>query len=293
MINVARTEILSIGYIAGGSPQGTPVVLLHGWPDDALTWSGVSSALHAAGLRSYAPYLRGCGPTAFNDASTRRSGQLSALAADLIAFADALELQRFAVVGHDWGARAAYIASALWPERITRAVTLSVGWGTNHPDQELPLPMVHNYWYHWYMALPRGATLVKTKRRELTRYIWDIWCPHWKVQDAEFEATAVSFDNPDWADVVLSSYRHRWGHAEGDPAYDGLEQRLAPPPTISTPTLLLHGAEDPVNLAATSENKEPFFSGRYERKLLPRVGHFPQREDAGTVATEIVRWLSM
>jgi pimeloyl-ACP methyl ester carboxylesterase len=117
MTNTVNTSALSIGYIAGGPPNGSAVVLLHGWPDDALTWNGVAPALHTAGLRTYAPYLRGFGPTRFNDASIKRSGQLSALGADVIAFADALKLQRFAVIGHDWGARAAYIAAALWPER--------------------------------------------------------------------------------------------------------------------------------------------------------------------------------
>jgi len=127
------------------------------------------------------------------------------------------------VVGHDWGARAAYIASVLAPERITHCVALSVGWGTNDPGQRLPLKQVQNYWYHWYMALDRGAALVRDERRELTRYIWTLWNPGWRMSDEEFAATAASFDNPDWAEVVLHSYRVRWGWAPKDPAYADLE----------------------------------------------------------------------
>jgi pimeloyl-ACP methyl ester carboxylesterase len=251
----------------------------------------VAPELHAAGYRTYAPYLRGCGPTRFEGAPVQRSGQLSALGADLIAFAEALGLDRFAVVGHDWGARAAYIAAALWPQRVSHVVALSVGWGTNDPDQPLSLRQVQNYWYHWYMALPRGKELVEKSRRELTRYIWDIWSPHWKISAEELEATAASFENPDWAEIVIHSYRHRWNAAPGDPRYDALERRLNPPPTIGAPTLLLHGAADPVNSPATSENKERFFCGRYERRLLPQVGHFPQREAPDQVAGAIIGWL--
>ena len=290
-LRTVRTSHLSIGYFVDGPANGQPVTLLHGWPDDALTWNRVVAGLHTAGYRTYAPYLRGFGPTRIEGSSTQRSGQLSALGADVIAFSDALGLDRFALVGHDWGARAAYIAAALWPERVTDVVALSVGWGTNDPNQSISLKQAQNYWYHWYMALPRGKDLVEKQRREFTRYIWDIWCPYWKVSDEEFEATAPSFDNPDWAEVVIHSYRHRWSYAPGDSRFDALERRLSPPPSISAPTLLLHGAADPCNSPATSENKERFFSGRYERKLLAQVGHFPQREAPEQVTGEIIAWL--
>src|SRR5437899_5669137 len=291
MLQAVKTADLSIGYLAGGLSEGRPIILLHGWPDDALTWNRVVPALHAAGYRTYAPYLRGYGPTRFEHASTPRTGQLSALAADLIAFADALGLDRFAVVGHDWGARAAYIAAALWPERIAHVVTLSVGWGTNHPDQPMALPQIQSYWYQWYMALPRGKELLEQHRREFTRYIWDIWSPHWQALNEEFEATAASFDNADWTEIVIHCYRHRWGHAAGDPRFEALERRLHPPPAIAAPTLLLHGAADPCNLPASSENKARLFSGPYERKLLAQGGHFPHREVPDQGAAEILSWL--
>lgn len=247
--------------------------------------------LAAAGLAVYAPSLRGFGGTRFRSPDKPRSGQLSALAQDALEFADALSLQTFTVNGHDWGARAAYIGACLWPDRVRACAALSVGWGTNSPNQQLPLTQVQNYWYHWYMSTPRGEALVREERHAFTRYIWDAWCPFWKIDDAAFAATASAFDNPDWADVVLNSYRHRWGWATSDPDYDVLESRLADPPKIVTPTLVLHGADDPCNAPATSEGREPFFSGLYRRLLIDRCGHFPQREQPEIVAAHLLRFL--
>ena len=287
-----RTRTLSIACEISGPAEGRPTVLLHGWPDDARTWDRVLPALHAEGRRTIVPYLRGFGPTRFHSAQTPRSGQLVALGQDVLDLADAMGLRDFAVVGHDWGARAAYIASVLAPERITHCVALSVGWGTNDPGQRLPLKQVQNYWYHWYMALDRGAALVRDERRELTRYIWTLWNPGWRMSEEEFAATAASFDNPDWAEVVLHSYRVRWGWAPKDPAYADLEARLARDSSIRVPTLVIHGGGDPCNDPATSEGKEGYFRSRYERVVLERVGHFPQREAPAAVADAIVRFLT-
>jgi len=200
-------------------------------------------------------------------------------------------LDRFALIGHDWGARAAYIAATELSERVTRLVAISVGYGTNNPDQQLPLTQIKNYWYHWYFSLPRGIDLVKSARHELGKFMWKTWSPAWQFSEAEYAATAASFENPDWADVTIHSYRHRWGYADGDPRYADLERRVAQVPPVSVPTLVLHGAIDACNDPATSEHKEKFFTSRYERKLLPNVGHFPQREDPETVAGEIIAWL--
>jgi pimeloyl-ACP methyl ester carboxylesterase len=283
-----------MAYLTAGPTSAVPVVLLHGWPDSARTWQRVVEPLAAAGIQTIAPYLRGCGPTRFVSDRTPRSGQLSALGQDVIDLVDALQFERVALVGHDWGARAAAIATAELQAsgRVTHLVMLSVGYGTNDPLQPLAPRQIHNYWYHWYMALPRGAALVRDERRALTRYIWDTWgAPGWTLDDEEFAVTAESFDNPDWAEVVLSSYRHRWGLAGGDPRYDELERRLQPAPIINVPTLILHGESDPCNDPSTSANKERFFANRYRRTLLPGVGHFPQREDAQRVACEIASWL--
>ncbi|MBV9655523.1 MAG: alpha/beta hydrolase [Acetobacteraceae bacterium] len=286
------TPTLDVAVEETGPDAGSPLLLLHGWPDDARTWDRMLPALHAAGLRTIVPYLRGFGPTRFRDRDAMRSGQLSALGRDVLELADALGLRRFAVLGHDWGARAAYIAACLAPDRVSRCIAISVGWGTNTPDQHLSLVQAQNYWYHWLMALPRGEEIVRNDRRAYTRHIWTIWNPGWTVSDAEFDETAASFDNPDWADVTLHSYRSRWNNAPSDPSCAALEQRLAAAPIIQVPTLMLHGGADPVNGPATSEGKEQLFSGSYRRVVLPGLGHFPQRQDQDAVLREVLAFLA-
>lgn len=289
--SITATSFLDIAFEDSGPRDGFPVILLHGWPDDVRTWDRILPALRAAGFRLLVPYLRGFGATRFRDRSAMRSGQLSALGRDLLEFAQTLGLDRFAVVGHDWGARAGYIAACLSPAHVACCAALSVGWGTNAPDQALSLGQAQNYWYHWLMALPRGEALVRDDRRTFTRYIWSIWNPAWNVPEAEFEATAASFDNPDWADVVLHSYRVRWGHAEIDPSCAALEARLKADPAIHVPTLVLHGGGDPCNAPSTSEGKEAFFESAYRRYVLPGVGHFPQREAPDAVLKHLLPFL--
>ncbi len=285
---LVETPRLKVAYERRGPSGGAPMILLHGWPDDVRTWDRVLPALHDAGFETIAPYLRGYGPTRFRDAATPRSGQLAALGRDLLDVADALGLDRFRLVGHDWGARAAYIAAVAAPERIEALAGISVGWGTNHPSQAMSYRQSKNYWYHWFMALDRGAAAVETDRRGFTRFLWQTWSPSWRFSDAEFERTAASFDNPDWAAVTLGSYRHRWGLAEGDPSYADLEARVAADPTIARPTLTLHGDEDGANDPETSEGKEALFSSRYERRLIAGAGHFPQREKPEETAEALV-----
>jgi pimeloyl-ACP methyl ester carboxylesterase len=286
------TPLLRVAFEVAGPADGFPAVLVHGWPDDVRTWDSVLPALHAAGFRTFAPWLRGYGLTRFLRDDTLRSGQLVALGQDLVDFATALGLGRHALVGHDWGARAAYIASALNEPRVAACVALSVGYGTNHPGQILDYRQTQNYWYHWLMATPRGDRLVREDRRAFTRHIWNEWFVAYKPDDAEFERTAVSFDNPDWAEVTLHSYRARWGNAPGDPRYAELEARFDPAPKQRVPTLTLHGALDPVNSPRMSEGKEAYFTGRYERRLIGGAGHFPQRERVADVKQEIVDWLA-
>jgi pimeloyl-ACP methyl ester carboxylesterase len=285
------TSLLRVGYEVSGPADGVAVILVHGWPDDVRTWDAVLPTLHEAGYRTYVPWLRGCGPTRFLRDDTFRSGQLVALGTDLTEFAAALELGRHALIGHDWGARAAYIASTLNEANIGACVALSVGYGTNSPNQALSYRQTQNYWYHWLMATPRGEKAVREDRRAFTRHIWNEWFVAYTPDADEFERTADSFENPDWADIVLHSYRVRWGHAPPDPRYGEIEAKFDPPPRQTVPTLTLHGALDPVNSPETSEGKEAFFSGPYERRLVQGAGHFPQRERSAETATQIIDWL--
>ena len=285
------TSLLRVAY-QEWNPQGsTSVILVHGWPDSPRCWNAVAPRLAQAGYRVLAPALRGYSPTTFLRAETPRTGQLASLGRDLIEFVDALGISRPALVGHDWGARAVAIACGLMPGIASHLVMLSVGYGTNLPDQVISLEQAHRYWYHWLMATPRGDSIVRHDRRNFSRMMWDLWAPNGWYEPAEFEATADAFDNNDWADIVLHSYRHRWGHAPGDPAYAADELALNPAPVLSVPTLMLHGEADGVSSLATSANKEAFFSGPYERRLLPGVGHFPQREAPDRVADEVLAFL--
>ena len=285
------TSLLRVAY-QEWNPQGsTSVILVHGWPDSPRCWNAVAPRLAQAGYRVLAPALRGYSPTTFLRAETPRTGQLASLGRDLIEFVDALSISRPALVGHDWGARAVAIACGLMPGIASHLVMLSVGYGTNLPDQVISLEQAHRYWYHWLMATPRGDSIVRHDRRNFSRMMWDLWAPNGWYEPAEFEATADAFDNDDWADIVLHSYRHRWGHAPGDPAYAADELALNPAPVLSVPTLMLHGEADGVSSLATSANKEAFFSGPYQRRLLPGVGHFPQREAPDRVADEVLAFL--
>ncbi|HSO06578.1 MAG TPA: alpha/beta hydrolase [Pelomicrobium sp.] len=277
------TPLLDLTAIEGGEGSVT-AVLVHGWPDDPRTWDGVAARLHRAGVRTVAPYLRGFGPTRFRDPGTLRSGQISALTQDLLDLLDALGAERVLLVGHDWGARAAYGVAALAPERLLGLVACSVGYGTNSPAQQLSFDQAHAYWYHWYFALERGRDALARDRRDFVRRIWMLWAPSWRFDDAEFDATAPSFDNPDWVDVTIHSYRHRWGEAAGDPRYDELERRLAVPAPVAVPTVMLHGDEDGATLPAASAGKESFFTAGYRREVLKGRGHFLPREAPDAVA---------
>ena len=286
------TSLLCISYEEWNPGAHRTIILVHGWPDSPRCWANVAPALAGAGWHVLVPALRGHSPTTFLRKDTPRTGQLTALGRDLLEFIDAVGVRRPALVGHDWGARAVAIACGLRPDVASHLCMLSVGYGTNTADQPLPLFMARNYWYHWYMATPRGERTVRTDGRNFARIMWDTWsAPGW-FDENEFQATANAFDNPDWAEVTLHSYRHRWGHAVGDPWCASDEAALSPPPVLGVPTLVLHGEAHAVNHPDTSAGKERFFSGRYERQLLPGVGHFPQREDHVAVTTAIVRFTS-
>lgn len=286
----ASTERLDIAYLEWNPHGARTAVLLHGWPDSPECWKTVAPILAEAGYRVLAPALRGFAPTRFRDAATPRSGQLSALGRDLLDFIDVLGLAQPALIGHDWGARAAGNACGLRAGVASHLVMLSVGYGTNDPKQPLPLPQARNYWYHWYMATPRGAQVVRDEREAFARMMWDTWAPAGWYAQADFDEAARAFQGEDWAEIVLHSYRHRWGFVEGDPAYAGDEARLHPAPVLSVPTLVLHGGADTCNHPDSSKGREAFFNGGYERQVLDGVGHFPQREASRSVAEAILRF---
>jgi pimeloyl-ACP methyl ester carboxylesterase len=219
-------------------------------------------------------------------------GELVALGRDLIDFVNALGLVRPALVGHDWGARAVANAAGLAPEMASHLAMLSVGYGTNDPNQALAFEQARCYWYHWFMATPLGEKTVRADPRGFARIMWDTWSPPGWFDQSEFDHTAEAFENPDWVDITLHSYRHRWGHAPGDPYYASDIAKLNPLPTIATPMLVIHGDADAVNPVATSAGKETFFSGRYERVVMEGIGHFPQREAPDSVGRALVDFLS-
>jgi pimeloyl-ACP methyl ester carboxylesterase len=275
-----RTPTLEIAYEQSGPAEGPPVVLLHGFPDDVRAYDGVAPPLAAAGWRVLVPYLRGYGPTRFLDPQTPRSGQQAALGRDLKDFLDALGLERASLAGYDWGGRAACVVAALWPERVAALVSIG-GYNIQNiaqssepaaPDREYRL------WYQWYFHTERGRAGLAANRRPLCRLLWQLWSPNWRFDDATFERTAVSFDNRDFVEVVIQSYRHRFGLAPGDPSLEAIEDRLAAQPLITVPTIVLHGACDGVSLPESSEAHVRFFTGPYQRHVMPVAGHFLPQE---------------
>ena len=279
-MNTVRTPTLEIAYQESGPPAGPPVVLLHGFPDDVRAYDGVAPPLAAAGWRVLVPYLRGYGPTRFLDPETPRSGQQAVLGQDLKDFLDALGLERAALAGYDWGGRAACIVAASWPERVTSLVSIGGYNIQNIARSREPAAPAREYrlWYQWYFHTERGRVGLAENRRQLCRLLWQLWSPNWRFDDATYERTAASFDNPDFVEVVIQSYRHRYDLAPGDPALQPIEDRLAAQPPITVPTIVPHGACDGVSPPQSSESHGRFFTGPYRRCVVPIAGHFLPQE---------------
>lgn len=286
-IHRIRTPSLEMAYEEHGPGDGDPVILLHGFPYDPRCYDGMVPLLVAAGRRVIVPYLRGYGPTRFLSSETIRSGQQAALGCDLLDLMDGLSISRAALVGYDWGGRAACIVAALWPGRVTALVT---GDGYNiqdiaaavrpaAPEQE------HRLWYQYYFNTPRGRDGLTANRFDYCKLLWKHWSPTWHFDDDTYARTAASFDNPEFVKVVIHSYRHRFGYVPGDPALDEVERLLATKPSIRVPTIAVCGGDDGVT---PSRGKDPHvarFSGRYERRVLPGIGHnIPQEAPEATVA---------
>ncbi len=291
-----HTPVLEIAYLEAGPPDGPAVILLHGWPSDVHDYDAVTPALVGAGCRVLVPWLRGFGPTRFLHAATPRSGQQAALGADVRDFMDALAIPSAVLAGYDWGGRAACVAAALWPQRVAGLVSI-----TGYAIQDIaaaaapaPVEQEHRYWYQWYFHTDRGRAGLAANRQELTRLLWRLWSPNWQFDEATLAATTASFTNPDFVDVTIQSYRHRYGNAPGDPGYQDLEAMLAGRPAITVPAIVLHGAEDgvtPVPRAALPQVPEHdrLFTGLRQRLLIPKAGHFLPRENPADVADAILR----
>jgi pimeloyl-ACP methyl ester carboxylesterase len=289
-----RTPSLEIAYEAHGDPRGFPIVLLHGFPDDARAWDDVAPALAGAGYRALAPYLRGYGPTRLLDAVAPRMAQQAAIGQDLLDFIDALALPRVALAGYDWGGRAACIGAIVAPARVRALVTIG---GYNVQNTVAPSPPAsaaqeRAFWYQWYFNTERGRRGLEQNRREICRLLWQEWSPGWRFDDATFDRTASSFENPDFVELVIHSYRHRHGNAPGEARFDPLERRLAERPPITVPTVVLAGAEDTVDPPRRSERHMPLFPPGTERRIVAGGGHFLPREQPAAVAEAILALLA-
>jgi pimeloyl-ACP methyl ester carboxylesterase len=265
------------------------VILLHGFPDDPRAYDGTLDPLGTLGCRILVPWLRGYGPTRFLDPAALRSGQQAALGSDLLAFMDALAIPEAVLVGYDWGGRAACIVAALWPERCRGLV--SGGYSIQNialADRPASAASEYRAWYQWYFHTERGRAGLEKNRRDICRLLWQLWSPNWRFDEATFERTAVSFDNPDFVDVVIHSYRHRYGAAAGEPALEPIERRLAEQPSIAVPKVVLDGEADGVDQTSTEDRAAAHFTGPYERRLIPSAGHFLPHEapDAVVAAVE-------
>lgn len=292
----AETPVLRIGYEAHGPSDGFPIILLHGFPDDVRAWDGVVPPLARAGYRVLVPYLRGYGATRFRVPSAPRTAEQAAIGQDVIDFADAIRLPRFALAGYDWGGRAAAIAAALHAERV-QATVLIGGYTIQNTLVASPpgsAEAEYRAWYQWYFNTDRGRAGLEANRRGLCRLLWQLWSPNWHFTDEEFNRTAASFDNPDFVDAVIHSYRHRNGNAPGEARFREVEALLAQRPKIAAPSIVLYGEEDgvapPAREAGLAERAA--FSMLVARRVVPGVGHFMPRERPDAVSSALLEVLA-
>jgi pimeloyl-ACP methyl ester carboxylesterase len=285
---------LNIAYYEAGPANGPAVALLHGFPYDIHSYVDVAPQLAAQGCRVIVPYLRGYGPTRFRGEKTPRSGEQAAVGADLIALMDALAVKRAVFAGYDWGGRAACIGAALWPDRCMGLVSvngyliqdIARAMVPAKPEREVP------WWYQYYFQLERGRAGLAANRRGIARILWQQWSPNWHFDDGCFERTALAHDNPDYVDVVIHSYRHRFGLADGDPQYADIQRRLAALPVITVPAITMDGDGDGVAAATDGAAQAAKFTGRRTHRVIPRAGHnLPQEEPEAfaAAAMELIR----
>ena len=283
--------VLDIAYVDAGPREGPPVFLMHGFPYDIHAYADVLPRLVDAGCRVIVPSLRGFGSTRFLSPDTPRSGEQAALGADLLALMDALAIPRAVLAGYDWGGRGACVVAALWPERCSGLLSfnsyniqnIAKAMVPDTPDNERSL------WYQYYFHSERGRAGLAQDRRGVCRLLWRTWSPTWAFDDATFDRSAAAFDNPDFVDVVIQSYRHRFGLVPGDPALAGIEARLAQQPAITVPTLTFDGADDGVRPPAPAAQHAHRFSGPRTHTVVPGVGHNMPQEVPAVFADAVLR----
>jgi pimeloyl-ACP methyl ester carboxylesterase len=270
-----RAGVLDVACFEAGPAEGPPVFLMHGFPYDIHAYAEVAPLLAAAGCRVIVPYLRGYGPTRFLANDTPRSGEQAALGADLLALMDALGIERALLAGYDWGGRAACVLAALWPERCAGLVSFN-----SYNIQNIARAMEpespqneHRLWYQYYFHSERGRAGLAADRRAVAHLLWQLWSPTWAFDEATFERSAIAFDNPDFVEVVIHSYRHRFGLVPGDPAYAVIERRLAAQPPISVPAITFDGADDGVRPPADAAAHSHRFTQSRSHRVVAGVGH--------------------
>lgn len=282
--------VLNIGYAEAGPADGPVVILLHGWPYDIHSFVDVAPALASAGYRVIVPHLRGHGTTRFLSNTTFRNAQQSVVALDIIALMDALKIKTALLAGYDWGARTACIIAALWPERCKALVAVNGYLINNLERNKLPLPpkAEWGWWYQYYFATERGRAGLDANRHDFAKLIWKFNSPTWNFDDATFDRTAASFDNPDYVGIVIHNYRWRLSLAEGDPQYDDLEKRLAAGPVITVPTITLDGDSDGVVPATDGMSYAKKFAGKRTHRIIKGVGHNLPQEAPQAFADAII-----
>jgi len=282
--------VLDTGYHAAGPAHGPAVFLMHGFPYDVHAYAEVVPVLAERGCRVIVPYLRGFGPTRFLRDDTPRSGEQAALGHDLKQLMDALQVERAVLAGYDWGGRAACVVAALWPERCAGLLSFN-----SYNIQNIAVAMTpeaphneHRLWYQYYLHSERGRRGLAQDRRGFCRLLWQLWSPTWRFDEASFERSAAAFDNPDFVDVVIHSYRHRFGLVVGDPALAGIEALLALQPPISVPTLSFDGGDDGVRPPAPASQHGRHFTSTRSHAVLPGVGHNMPQEVPGLFADAVL-----
>lgn len=280
-MKTVRTSQLEVAYFDHGPDSGWPCILNHGFPYDIHCYDDCIKPLLKEGARVIIPWLRGYGATKFLSPDTLRSGEQAVLANDLLELMDALSIQSATLAGYDWGGRAACIVAALWPERVNALVS-----GNSYNIQDIARSMEPasaeeeaSYWYQYYFHCERGRTGLAQNRREIARLLWQMWSPTWKFDDAAFDRSAAAFDNPDFVDVVIHSYRHRYALVDGDPSVASIEQRLQLQPDITVPSITIDG--DTNGVSPSTAHHAARFTGPHEHRIFQNTGHnLPQERPA-------------